>query len=161
MADGVGGKPPVSPPETGSGGGKPPVSPPEAGDGSGSGGTGKWAILNLIYAVAAIFCGLAAVVGGRNRIKKEKDDSAEKGGMADENERKGSKAALLFRVAALAIGVVSVVVFFLTEDWSLPVAITDKWTLLMLILLAANIVVAASSFRFDKAADKPEDQAEV
>lgn len=108
------------------------------GDSTVNGGNGKWAVLNLICAVIAVFTGAIAVIAGWERLRN------------DDGE-KGSKTALLLRLLALIIGIVSVLVFFLTEDWSLPVEPADGWTLLMFILFLATLILTVISFKFDDA----------
>ena len=103
--------------------------------GSGS-GKGGWAVLNLICAVLAIFTGLIAVAAGKDRFRKD-------------DVEKRSKTAMILRLLALIIGIISVIVFFLTEDLTIAM-ITDKWTLLMFILLLVTLVLTFVSFRFDK-----------
>ncbi|MDR3075021.1 MAG: hypothetical protein LBU30_03140, partial [Candidatus Methanoplasma sp.] len=56
---------------------------------------------------------------------------------------------LALRAAALVFGIVSAIVFLLTEDMSLPASATDGWTPLMLVLLVAALAAAFVSFRFD------------
>ena len=106
--------------------------------GSGNGnGDGQWAVLNLVCAILAVLTGLVGLIAGRDRLRTN-------------NEEKRSKSALTFRVIALIIGIVSVIVFFLTENWSLPVAPVDGWTLLMFIMFLATLILAMVSFRFDE-----------
>ena len=109
-------------------------------------GDGKWAVLNLICAVIAILTGIIAVIAGRDRFRKD-------------DEEKRSKTALILRVLTLVIGVTTVIIYFLTEDWNLPVTPTDGWTLIMFILLLATLVLTFVSFRFDETpADDEEDR---
>ena len=119
------------------------------GDGTGTtvsgNGDGQWAVLNLICAILAVLTGLVGLIAGRNRLRAN-------------NEEKRSKAALTLRAFALIIGIVSVIVFFLTEDWSLPVAPVDGWTLLMFIMFLATMILAMVSFGFDK---EPEEKAKT
>ena len=119
-------------------------SPVDGGNSEKGDSSGDWAVLNLICAVLAVFTGVIALIAGRGRLRK------------DNGERR-SKAALMFRVFALIIGLASAVIFFLTEDWHLPVEPTDEWTLLMFILFLAALIVTMVSFRYDEA---PEDDAE-
>ena len=113
-------------------------------------GNGQWAVLNLVCAILAVFTGIIAVIAGRDRFRKN-------------NEEKRSKTAMTFRVLALIIGLVSIIIFFLTEDWNLPVVPMDKWTLLMFILFLATLVLTMVSFRYDEAPeeDEGEDRAEI
>ena len=42
--------------------------------------------------------------------------------------------------ASILVGIISVIAFILTEDMSLPMVLTDKWTFLMILLLIIEIV---------------------
>jgi len=101
------------------------------------GGTGKWAVLNLILAMLTVFTGMTAVIAGRNRFRKEERE-------------KRSKTALFFRLSALILGIISVIIFFLTEDWNLPAVFIDKWSLLTFALFLTALIAALASFRFDE-----------
>jgi len=129
------------------------------GNDGGSAGSGTWSVLNLVCAIIAIFSGVIALIAGRNRRRKEKNkDGTERSTRADEDKKERSKTALIFRVLALIVGIVTMVVFFLTEDWRLPVVPMDGWTPLMFILLLVTLVLTMASFGFDEA---PEEDAEV
>jgi uncharacterized membrane protein len=103
---------------------------------------GGWAVLNLICAVLALIAGAIAFIAGRGHIKKG-------------DEERISKTALILRVLALIIGIVSVMIFIITEDLKEQAVATDEWTLLMAILFFAAIIMAMVSFRFD---ESPEDE---
>ncbi|MCL2509686.1 MAG: hypothetical protein FWF07_01220, partial [Methanomassiliicoccaceae archaeon] len=105
----------------------------EAGAGPGDGG---WAVLNLVFAVFAVLIGIIAIIAGRGRLKKD-------------NDEKRGKIAMILRLLALIIGVVSIIVFFITEDLSLSLDMTDEWTLLMAVLFVVGLIMAVFSFRFD------------
>jgi hypothetical protein len=47
---------------------------------------------------------------------------------------------VITKIASVLIGIVSIIAFILTEDMSLPMVYTDKWTLLMILLLIIEIV---------------------
>ena len=102
----------------------------------GGGNGGQWAVLNLVCAIIAVFTGLIAIIAGRDRFKKD-------------NEEERSMTATAIRVSALLIGILSVVIFFLTEDWTLPVTAIDNWTPLMFVLLVAALAVAKFGFMLD------------
>jgi peptidoglycan/LPS O-acetylase OafA/YrhL len=106
-------------------------------NGGGTSDKGDWSPINLICAILALAAGIAALIGGRKRTKE-----------GDGEHR--SKTALILRVASIVVGVVSIVVFFITEDWTQPVIPIDRWTLLMLILFLISAAVALLSFRFDE-----------
>ncbi|MDR2698993.1 MAG: InlB B-repeat-containing protein [Candidatus Methanoplasma sp.] len=107
------------------------VVPPVEADGDG------WGVLNLVLAAIALMAGIIGVAAGRNRT-------------AEDKERR-SKTAAALRTLGLVLGVISIIVFILTEDWTLPVAVTDRWTLLMLVLFIAAVASSLVSFRFDEA----------
>ena len=103
-------------------------------------GGGKWSVLNLILAVIALMAGIIGIAAGRNRV--------------EDNRERRSKTAAILRILGLIIGVVSIIVFILTEDWTLPPTPMDEWSLLMLILFIAAAASVFASFRFDKAEEK-------
>lgn len=92
------------------------------------GPSGHWALLNLIL---AIFTALVSVLLLVFYFKGKNDDEDV------EVKRMG-----LFRLLSIVPAIVSVVFFILTEDMSLPMAITDKWTLLMAVFAVINVVLA-------------------
>gem|GEM_PF-3103105 len=102
---------------------------------------GKWAVLNLVCAVLTIFASIIAVMAGRDRFRK------------DEKEKR-SKTALALRIIMLIICIISAIIFFLTENWYLPVTAIDKWTLLMFILFLATLVLTVVSFRINEPEDR-------
>ena len=115
------------------------------GNNDGNGDSGEWAVLNLVCAILAVFTGIIAVIAGRDRFRKD-------------DEEKRSKTALILRVLTLIIGIISVIIFFLTEDWNLPVTPTDGWTLIMFILFLVTLILTMVSFRLDMGA-KGKDEA--
>ena len=44
------------------------------------------------------------------------------------------------KIASILVGIISIIVFILTEDMSLPMILTDKWTLCMILLLIIEVV---------------------
>ena len=116
----------------------------------GRGGSAKWALLNLICAFLATFTGVVTVIAIRNRMKEEKEIYGEMDGGMGENEGRMSRANLALGLFALAVGIVSVIVFIITEDWTLPVSVVDRWTFLMLVMFFATLIIAVASFGFDK-----------
>lgn len=107
-------------------------------NGNGGKGNGDWSPLNLIAAIIAVMAGILALLSGRGRDGEEK-----------------SKAALAFRVISLLVGAGAVVLFFLTQDWSMPVEPINDWTIWMALLMAISIVLAAVSYRFQNRKNRP------
>lgn len=92
------------------------------------GPAGHWALLNLIL---AIFTALVSVLLLVFYFKNKNADDDE------EVKRMG-----IFRMLSIVSAIAAVALFILTEDMSLPMAITDKWTLLMAVFALFNVVFA-------------------
>ena len=70
--------------------------------------------------------------------KREEEDNQQTGQQTETKINKKGLARLLSLIPAIA----AVVTFFLTEDMTQPMQMTDKWTLLMAVYLVANIIMA-------------------
>ena len=108
-----------------------------------AGGNGAWALVNLI---CAVLTALGAVVAIFRRKEEEDGD--------DDIRRKMMFAAT---TAGILTAIAAVDTFLLTEDMSLPMILIDKWTVLMVIMLAVQILAAA----LNKKAAEAEEEAEA
>ena len=106
----------------------------------------NWALINLIAMIAAA---VGAIIASFRR-KEENEDNAEE----DEDNRNMGRVRTA-KAAGLIAGAVSMIAFFLTEDMSLPMVLADRWTILMIILLAVQAVSAAL---VKKACESEEDE---
>ena len=97
-----------------------------------AGKSGNFAVLNLILAILALFIGIAAIFEG---VWRKKEDG------------KMSGTAVISGLLALIAGIVSIIVFFLTEDLSAPMITTDNWTVWMAVLFVVAVILAAIAFR--------------
>lgn len=96
-----------------------------------AGTEGAWALINLIAAIATVLiAAIAAILG-----LKKKDE--------DENEKTNRK--VLVRGLGVVTAIVSVIAFILTEDMSLPMQLTDGWTMMMVIILAVEALLGIAS----------------
>ena len=66
---------------------------------------------------------------------------------------------LAAKIAGAVAGVAAPVTFLLTEDLSNVMALTDKWTVLMLVMLAAQIVTAVLNKKASELDDEEEAEA--
>ena len=74
----------------------------------------------------------------------------------EENEDDNrSKRMLAAKIAGVLAGIAGPVVFLLTEDMSLPMAMFDKWTVLMAAILGVQVVAAIFN---KKASELEEDE---
>ena len=105
--------------------------------------SGYWAILNLIMMIVTVLGGIYMIF---KRYRDEDDSDAYEGqAMAgdaadDGSEQNKSRKRMLSVIAAVALAIISAIVFFITEDMSNTPALFDKYTLLMAVMLLASIV---------------------
>jgi uncharacterized repeat protein (TIGR02543 family) len=99
----------------------------------------NWALLNLILALLGVALAVVAFVRSRRR----------------EDLRTGEelKARPLWIAVAIIAAVVSVVVFILTEDMGLKMAIVDRWTIVNAALFVVTAVGTALVSKRDTAAE--------
>ena len=91
---------------------------------------GAWALLNLILTI--ISCIIAIVL----IFAKKKSENEE---YTDE-EKKDIRGIKRFKIYSILIGIISIIVFILTEDMTLPMILIDKWTILMAIFTIVEII---------------------
>ena len=97
---------------------------------------GNWALLNLIAGILTVLGSLVMLV---RHIGRKRDEETDQSGKTTETKtNKKGIARLLSLIPAIA----AVVTFLLTEDMSLPRVMTDKWTLLMVVYLVVNVILA-------------------
>ena len=83
-----------------------------------------WALINLLCMLATAVLFVLMLV---RSIRKRQE---------------GERAGIIYVIAGLAVAVFSALIFFMTEDMKLPMIMTDKWTLLMAVILAVQLAVA-------------------
>lgn len=93
--------------------------------------TGSWALINLLSAIGAGLMSLILLIGCFGRKEDEEDENAE-----TVNRKRG------VRIASLIPAVGAAIAFILTENMTLKMQLTDRWTIMMLIILAIQMVVA-------------------
>lgn len=91
---------------------------------------GKWALINLICAIITTILGLIMII--KKLFKKENKKK---------NEKKIKKYKLLPMLFGIIISIGSIFLFLITEDMSLPMALIDEYTLIMIVFLIVNIVM--------------------
>lgn len=91
---------------------------------------GAWALLNLILTI--ISCIIAIIL----IFAKKKSENEE---YTDE-EKKDIRGIKRFKIYSILIGIISIIVFILTEDMTLPMILIDKWTILMAIFTIVEII---------------------
>ncbi|MEG0592943.1 MAG: InlB B-repeat-containing protein, partial [Coprobacillus sp.] len=90
---------------------------------------GSWALVNLICTIVVTILGIFLLLA-----KHKKDEDEEDNTVAYKRRR-------WTKVATIVVAIVTIVAFIITEDMTLPMILTDKWTIAMLILTLVQIVV--------------------
>nr|WP_122012965.1 InlB B-repeat-containing protein [Maliibacterium massiliense] len=118
-----------------------------------------WALLNLLLAIACGIVMLVLLVGYFVGKKKKQDAQDEANAQAaseaeteEELKRKG-----VWRLLSIIPGIGALIVFFLTENMRNPMAFTDKWTLLMVIIAVVQLVITILAFKRRKKNDGAQD----
>ena len=100
---------------------------------------------------------MVALLSLNDKKKKEYLDPDEIENEKDEDKKKTRKKFKFGIVTEIAVAVISVIAFVLTENMHYTMAWTDKWTLLMIVFAAVSIVAyIAVGKRHDNDDQEPE-----
>ena len=105
---------------------------------------GYWALINLLCAIATALLSLIMLIRYFGKRKDEEELAAPATGemvTRDVDEQRGGLA----RIASLIPAIGGIIAFVITEDMSLPMAMVDKWTVLMVIILAVQAGVGITA----------------
>lgn len=92
----------------------------------------SWALLNLLATIVTILIAVGAMI------------------------RRSNKESSAYRFAAIAVAAVSVILFIVTENMTLPMTFVDGWSIFMIVLTLVNAFIIAGLIR---SGDKDEDDA--
>ena len=128
---------------------------PEAGD-----RRGHWALINLIATIGGALLALILLIG---KHQKDADDEADENAqvVASEMDEEDEvvKRRRKWKFISTIVAVISVVIFFLTENMSLPMVLVDKYTMLMLALFLGNVVCLYMGKRWHEADEEEQERA--
>lgn len=121
-------------------------------------GEDYWALINLICMILTwitAILGLIFYVRRRDQASKLADQNAEalkaaaaSGTPADLEETEDAdklKRKGIIRALVIVVAIISLILFILTEDMTLPMELVDEWTIWMIILLVIALVLALVS----------------
>ena len=91
---------------------------------------GSWALINLIATILSCIC--AAILLFIRKNKKDNEPTDE--------EKKDMRGMIGTKAASILTGIISIIIFIFTEDMTLPMVYTDKWTILMILLLIVEMI---------------------
>ena len=113
-----------------------------------------WALLNLLCTIASVIFSLFVLIF---YLGKKKDEETENEDGTTTTEQKDVKKKGLLRLIDIIPAAVAVITFILTEDMSADMVLTDKWTLLMVVILLVDVVVGIFTKKTVKDADEEEE----
>lgn len=121
---------------------------------------GGWALVNLISTVITVLFGLFLLISKKKKEEDKEDDEKQMNVNMDEDAEEIRKRGMFTRILSVIVAIVSVIVFFLTEDLTLKMVMTDKWTLLMVVFALVQVVIffVGRKWKSPKG-NKPEQQA--
>ena len=124
-------------------------------------GGGAWALVNLILMLLTVLASLLLLLGYLGKKKYAKEDEygnalhdANGNEIIDYTRNKKG----FWRVASLIPAIAAVIAFALTENMRLPMVMTDRWTLLMVIIAVVQLIVAVLCKK-NKESEEDENQA--
>lgn len=121
---------------------------------------GAWALINLISAILTTLGAIIALFRRKEEEDEEDDDEQPRNNTEDEEEEEDNrgKKMLAAKIVGALAGIAAPITFILTEDMSLPMIMVDKWTILMLIMLAVQIVAAIANKKASELDDEDEEE---
>ncbi len=111
---------------------------------------GSWALLNLLLAVAtALLCVSLLVsyfVRKKHPRKEQEQEKAQEHTHANtDHSDSHTKRKGILRIGSLVVALIAVILFILTQDMSLPMAVMDEWTLWMLVIFVVQLMITILS----------------
>lgn len=113
-------------------------------------GFGCWALINLLCALFTLACAMYETATYKRQEKEDKKQ-AEKLGSKKEVKRRSMHVVLCSGVIAAC----SAILFLLTEDMTLPMALIDIWTLAMAVLAILSVCTLSRKTWSRKSRRKP------
>ncbi len=126
-----------------------------------------WGLCNLVLTIVGVLLAIVWVISYFVQSKATGDTPAEgellytdeeDAATYDEAPEQTTRKTIIWRILGVVTAAISAIVFFVTQDLSLPMAIFDKWTILMAVLFIAQIVFGLF-MRQDK--PLPDDEREI
>ena len=112
-----------------------------------------WALLNLILAIAGVMLLIVSII--RALAKKTQDDEQNDEYESDENQEQ-RKPRPIWIILSILLGVIGIIVFFITEDMTKMMVLLDRWTVVNAVVLLLEIICFILSYK-KKRANNQED----
>ncbi len=112
-------------------------------------GGSSWALYNLILTILTSLLSIALLEGYFKDQKEEEEESDEQimalAMKEEEPEEKKIDRKLVTRILSIVFSIGALILFFLTEDMTNPMSLTDKWTVWHVIIALIQCVDALLS----------------
>ncbi|MGL4485353.1 MAG: InlB B-repeat-containing protein, partial [Anaerovoracaceae bacterium] len=92
-----------------------------------------WALINLLLMIISIITSIFITVKHLLHMAETQKQNSFFEEKTEESLQRENRNKILMIICMLAISILSVIVFIITEDMSLPMGLMDKWTILMLL----------------------------
>lgn len=92
-----------------------------------SSGSSSWALINWILCILTIAISLILLIGYFVSNKDEEDDYRNR--------------HILMRISSVAVAIVAILFFIITENMSYPMVLVDKWTAIMVLIALVQVVL--------------------
>ncbi|MFV0350740.1 MAG: isopeptide-forming domain-containing fimbrial protein [Oscillospiraceae bacterium] len=96
-----------------------------------------WALLNLICTVLSLVISVALTVSLFVRSKPAEDETDEDG---EEVQGKKGRSGIVWRLLGIAMGIIGLIIFLLTQDMSASMGYVDIWTVLSVLATIIQII---------------------
>ena len=118
-----------------------------------------WALINLIAAIITVLFGLILLLSKRHKNDDEEDEEERQARIErGEEKEQEQKRGWICKVLGVLVAIGSVVLFILTEDMSLPMAMTDEWTIWMVIIAVVELVLLLVGRHWKDVDDEDQEQ---
>ena len=121
-----------------------------------------WALINLVAAIITVLFGLILLLSKRHKNDDEEDEEERQARIErGEEKEQEQKRGWICKVLGVLVAIGSVVLFILTEDMSLPMAMTDEWTIWMVVIAVVELVLLLVGRHWKDVDDDEEEQAQA
>ncbi|WP_294464355.1 MucBP domain-containing protein [uncultured Anaerofustis sp.] len=112
-------------------------------------GNSSWALINLLCTIFSVLSGLMLLIFARKKKEEYYAEEYYEAEYADADEylQENKKRRFFTKILAAIDGVIALIVFILTEDMSLPMALIDKWTIFMVVFALISSVTLLMGYK--------------
>ena len=103
-----------------------------------------WALLNLILAIAGVILAIILLIKAFGHKRQNDEEQYENESDEDDTYTKGR---VLWIVLSILLGIIGIIVFFITEDMTKLMVLVDRWTIVNAVIFILEVVGYVFSFK--------------